>query len=138
MLLAFLEAEKFIFHGAKRGKCRLIIARVIITSAILIQRRLERVRMGRSCVSLIIRLDRGGTQRNRFRAMKKLKKQSLPKAAENGYLNEMEILKSLDHPNVIKLYEFYSDSDYYYIITGTTLGCQVRVLGWWGSLRLPF
>jgi calcium-dependent protein kinase len=33
-------------------------------------------------------------------------------------LNEVGILKSLDHPNVIKLFEFYSDSDYYYIITG--------------------
>lgn len=30
---------------------------------------------------------------------------------------EVEILKSLDHPNIVKLYELYQDSKNYYLIT---------------------
>lgn len=29
----------------------------------------------------------------------------------------MEILKNLDHPNIVKLYELYQDEKFYYLIT---------------------
>jgi calcium-dependent protein kinase len=29
----------------------------------------------------------------------------------------MNILKELDHPNIVKLYELYQDKNFYYLIT---------------------
>jgi len=31
--------------------------------------------------------------------------------------SEIELLKSLDHPNIVKVYEYYEDDHYFYIIT---------------------
>ncbi len=31
--------------------------------------------------------------------------------------NEVDILKSLDHPNILKIYELYQDQKNYYLIT---------------------
>jgi calcium-dependent protein kinase len=31
---------------------------------------------------------------------------------------EIEILKKLDHPNILKLYELYEDEECFYIVTG--------------------
>ena len=33
------------------------------------------------------------------------------------FLNEIAILKVLDHPNILKLYEFFEDSQNYYLVT---------------------
>jgi calcium-dependent protein kinase len=30
---------------------------------------------------------------------------------------EVDVLKSLDHPNIVKLFEFYQDNKNYYLIT---------------------
>jgi calcium-dependent protein kinase len=35
---------------------------------------------------------------------------------ETLLLKELALLRSLDHPNIIKLYEFYRDDKYYYLI----------------------
>jgi calcium-dependent protein kinase len=32
-------------------------------------------------------------------------------------LNEIDILKQLDHPHIVKLYEFYQDKLHFYLIT---------------------
>ena len=48
--------------------------------------------------------------------MKILKKSSIKKNDEIKMLEEMNILKKLDHPNIIKLYEFFKDEDSYYLI----------------------
>lgn len=32
-------------------------------------------------------------------------------------LNEIEILKTLDHPNILKLYEFFQDHKRYFLVT---------------------
>ena len=32
-------------------------------------------------------------------------------------MNEIEILKQLDHPSIVKLYEFYQDKLNFYLIT---------------------
>lgn len=31
-------------------------------------------------------------------------------------MNELIILKAMDHPNIIKLYEVYEDPEYYYLV----------------------
>jgi calcium-dependent protein kinase len=31
--------------------------------------------------------------------------------------NEINIMKAVDHPNIVKLYEFFEDEEHIYIIT---------------------
>ncbi len=50
------------------------------------------------------------------RAMKKISKKSTT-TTENEILNEIDMLKKLDHLNLVKIYEFYSTKDDYYIVT---------------------
>ncbi len=50
---------------------------------------------------------------NFIRAVKAIKKKHYDGNALN---NEISVLKNLDHPNVIKLFECYYDSNYYYMI----------------------
>ena len=49
--------------------------------------------------------------------MKKLKKVNLIKEDEDMFFSEIDIVKTLDHPNIIKVYELYEDSIYYYLLT---------------------
>jgi calcium-dependent protein kinase len=52
------------------------------------------------------------------RAMKKILKNFKSKReTESEIINEIEILKKLDHPNIVKIFEFYNAADGYYIIT---------------------
>ena len=39
--------------------------------------------------------------------------------------NEIQVLKSLDHPNIIKIYEFYQDDKNYYLITELCSGGEL-------------
>ena len=54
--------------------------------------------------------------------MKIISKAALEKSAagedeKKRMLQETEILRQLDHPNIIKLYEFYQDKKHYYLVT---------------------
>ena len=50
---------------------------------------------------------------NFLRAVKAIKKQSVD---YEEFSNEMEVLKALDHPNIIKLFDCYQDKRYYYLV----------------------
>lgn len=50
-----------------------------------------------------------------IRAIKQIKRSSVRVPAT--FTNEIEILKRLDHPNIIKIYETFEDKDNYYVIT---------------------
>ncbi|EWS71123.1 calmodulin-domain kinase (macronuclear) [Tetrahymena thermophila SB210] len=52
-----------------------------------------------------------------YRAMKIINKKKIPFNEKESFLREIKILKKLDHPNILKLYEFLEDSDNYYLIT---------------------
>jgi calcium-dependent protein kinase len=52
-----------------------------------------------------------------LRAMKRIPKAENQDMDFNQISKEINILKALDHPNIIKIYEFYQDNEYYYIIT---------------------
>ena len=52
-----------------------------------------------------------------FRAMKRIKKMRNNINKINEIVNEIEILKNLDHPNIVKIFEFFIEADGYYIIT---------------------
>ena len=54
--------------------------------------------------------------------MKIIKKRTTEENSMNGsndleILNEINILKQIDHPNVVKIFEFYNSEDAYYLIT---------------------
>ena len=51
------------------------------------------------------------------RAMKTIKKNSLILEEEKKIFSELVILKGLDHPHVVKLYELFQDFENYYLIT---------------------
>jgi len=45
-----------------------------------------------------------------------INKHSLKEREENCLKDEISILKKLDHPNVIKVYEIFEDNDRYYLV----------------------
>ena len=53
---------------------------------------------------------------NEKRAIKVVDKSTVNKEEEADILSEIEVLKQLDHPNIMKIYEFGSDKHYYYLV----------------------
>ena len=53
-----------------------------------------------------------------MRAMKIIKKPKKLESEEEekGIINEIDILKKMDHPNIVKIFEFYSNNETYSII----------------------
>jgi len=51
----------------------------------------------------------------KVRAMKLIKKSDI--ADEESILNEFNTLKKIDHQNILKIFEYYSDKEYYYLVT---------------------
>lgn len=60
-----------------------------------------------------------------LRAVKIIKKKALEKSERERLKNEAEVLKRMDHPNIIKLYEIFEDKKYYYIITEFLTGGEL-------------
>ena len=62
-----------------------------------------------------------------FRAMKIINKNkmSLGNEEEDALINEINIVKSLDHPNIMKVYEFFQKDDYLYIISELLSGGEL-------------
>ncbi|CAD8143599.1 unnamed protein product [Paramecium octaurelia] len=52
-----------------------------------------------------------------IRAIKQIKKSSIIKEEEQRLFSEMNILKNLDHPHIVKLFELYQDENNYYLVT---------------------
>lgn len=48
------------------------------------------------------------------RALKVIKRDLTKKYSQK---EEIDVLKSLDHPNILKIYEFYELPNFYYIVT---------------------
>jgi calcium-dependent protein kinase len=60
-----------------------------------------------------------------YRALKVIKKSTTSKADEEKMLKEIDILKMLDHPNIVKIFEFYNTKSRYYIITELLSGGEL-------------
>ena len=54
---------------------------------------------------------------NNVRAMKVIPKEICTGVNSETLLNEVGVLKKLDHPNIIRIFEFYQDETNYYLIT---------------------
>jgi len=46
-------------------------------------------------------------------------------AEQEVMINEVNILKTLDHPNIVKIYEYFEDDTYFFIITELIKGGQL-------------
>ena len=57
------------------------------------------------------------------RAMKSIKKENCENV--EALVNEVEILKGLDHPNIVKIYEMYQDKKHFFIITELVEGGEL-------------
>lgn len=51
------------------------------------------------------------------RAVKVLKKENMDAAEQASMLNEINTLRDLDHPNIVKIYEYFEDDKRFYIVT---------------------
>jgi calcium-dependent protein kinase len=51
------------------------------------------------------------------RAVKVLKKDAMDDDETKAMLNEINILKGIDHPNIVKIYEYFEDAKRFYIVT---------------------
>jgi calcium-dependent protein kinase len=52
-----------------------------------------------------------------LRAVKIINKKCLEEEEKEKLLNEITILKQMDHPNILKLYEFFQDEKRYFLVT---------------------
>ena len=53
---------------------------------------------------------------NKTFAMKLVKKDKNFHEGNRDFLNEIYILRKLDHPNILKIFEFFTDKKYFYFI----------------------
>jgi calcium-dependent protein kinase len=63
-----------------------------------------------------------------IRAMKIIKNTSVNDndgTANQKFLKEIQVLKGLEHPNIIKIFEYYIDNKYHYIITELLTGGEL-------------
>ncbi len=51
------------------------------------------------------------------RAVKVLEKMAIEESEQDRFFSEINILKMMDHPNIVKLYEVYQDKKRYYLVT---------------------
>ena len=57
--------------------------------------------------------------------MKIIKKDQMTAEEERSFKYEINILKKLDHPNIIKLYEIFEDNNRYYLVTELCKGGEL-------------
>ena len=50
------------------------------------------------------------------RAIKVIDKQLIETDNENELFSEIKVLKEMDHPSIMKIYEFSSDKNFYYLV----------------------
>lgn len=62
---------------------------------------------------------------NCYRSVKILKKSAMEEDDKIMLFNEINNLKDLDHPNILKMYEFFQDPKRYYIVTDTVKGVEL-------------
>jgi len=51
------------------------------------------------------------------RAIKLINKEKLPEVNEGGLFSEINVLKEMDHPGIMRIYEFGSEKGLYYLVT---------------------
>lgn len=62
---------------------------------------------------------------NAQRAVKVLRKSHMDDDEKRMLFNEINILKEIDHPNIVKMYEFFEDEKRYYLVTEICKGGEL-------------
>ncbi|CAD8109050.1 unnamed protein product [Paramecium sonneborni] len=62
---------------------------------------------------------------NLMKAVKIIHKSQTSKEEQERLMNEVNMLQKLDHPNIIKIYEFYQDERFFYIVTELCTGGEL-------------
>lgn len=62
---------------------------------------------------------------NEMRAIKIIYKQDLPEEEKNAIMKEILILKKTDHPHIVKIYEFFEDERFMYIVMELITGGEL-------------
>jgi len=76
--------------------------------------------LGEGTFGSVYKVKRKNTEhREIIRALKEISKEKmcLNEESSEEIRNEISVLKNLDHPNIMKIYEFYEDKDNMYLIT---------------------
>ena len=75
-------------------------------------------------------------QREIIRALKEISKEKMCLNEENSeeIRNEISVLKRLDHPNIMKIYEFYEDKENMYLVTEFCGGDAANIQDKYGVL----
>lgn len=60
-----------------------------------------------------------------IRAVKIIRKESLDAKEKVRFFEEIEILRQLDHPNIVRLYEVFQDEKRYYLVTELCTGGEL-------------
>lgn len=59
-------------------------------------------------------------------AIKVIAKRKLTEEDKVGLQNEIDILKQVDHPNIVKLFDIYEDEKYFFLVMELMTGGEVR------------
>ena len=70
--------------------------------------------MGRGAYGVVYKARMKGSSRS-WRAVKKMPRTAIKNMAQ--FVNEVEILKMMDHPNIIKIYETFEDEKNVFLVT---------------------
>ena len=92
--------------------------------------------LGEGSFGSVFKVKRKNTaNREIFRAMKEISKEQINLNEENSdeIRNEISVLKSLDHPNIMKIYEFFEDDEKMYLITEFCGGDTAKVQDTFGE-----
>lgn len=60
-----------------------------------------------------------------MRAIKRIKKEARSQNCFDALLKDVDIVKTLDHPNIIKVYEYYQDEGWIYIVSELCTGGEL-------------
>lgn len=60
-----------------------------------------------------------------IRAVKIIRKDSLDSKEKQRFFQEIDILRQLDHPNIVRLYEVFQDEKRYYLVTELCTGGEL-------------
>lgn len=59
------------------------------------------------------------------RAVKIIDKSKASEEEIKQLINEVEIMKKLDHPHIVKVYEYYQDEKFFYIVSEMCSGGEL-------------
>lgn len=60
-----------------------------------------------------------------IRAVKIIKKESLDAKEKQRFFTEIEVMRQLDHPNIVRLYEVFQDDKRFYLVTELCQGGEL-------------